>query len=172
VARHDIVSITTRTTVAAAEQLVADTGHSRLPVFDADSGSPLGFVHAKDLLALSAAAAGLHVPLRLVRRMPLVTADRRLENLLVAMRNTGVHVALVVDAGGAGDDGTGGQVAGATGVDGVVAAGAVLGLVTLEDLLEELVGEIVDETDPHTDTATDTGPGGNPGGEPPAGSGA
>ncbi len=131
VERDNIVSVTEATTVAEAEQLVATTGHSRLPVFDVSGSEPLGFVHAKDLLGLSANAGPLALPLRLVRRMPVVASDRSLEELLVGMQGTGVHVALVVDGTGAG--------------------GSVVGLVTLEDLLEELVGDITDETDPFHD---------------------
>jgi CBS domain containing-hemolysin-like protein len=131
VLRDGIVSVTEATTVAEAEQLVATTGHSRLPVFAASGSEPLGFVHAKDLLGLSANAGPMALPLRLVRRMPVVARDRSLEEVLVGMQGTGVHVALVVD--------------------GPDADGSVVGLVTLEDLLEELVGDITDETDPHHD---------------------
>jgi CBS domain containing-hemolysin-like protein len=134
VPRHDIVGVPASVTTAEAEALVATTGHSRLPVLDDDTGEPLGFVHAKDLLALSEAAGGRPLPLRLVRGMPVVPADQPLEELLLAMRSSGVHLALVTDNGNA------------------------VGLVTLEDLLEELVGEIVDETDPdEPDGAGSTG---------------
>jgi CBS domain containing-hemolysin-like protein len=125
---EEVVSVTPSTRVADAERIVADCGHSRLPVLaDHDSGDPglLGFVHAKDLLGLSGAAGGRPLPMRLVRRMPVVSPDRALDELMRAMRHTGVHIAAV-----AGTD------------------GELIGLVTLEDLLEELVGEIEDETDP------------------------
>lgn len=127
VSRDRIVSVTEATTVAEAEQLVATTGHSRLPVFDQSGSEPLGFVHAKDLLGLSANAGPMALPLRLVRRMPVVAQDHSLEEVLLGMQGIGVHVALVV---GSSDD-----------------EGSVVGLVTLEDLLEELVGDITDETD-------------------------
>jgi len=139
VPRPSIQSVTTSTTLADAEALIASSGHSRLPVFDDSSGEPLGFVHAKDLFALSGSVGGLPIPMRLVRRMPLVPCDRPLEELLGVMRRTGVHVALVIDD-----------------------AGAVDGLVTLEDLLEELVGEIIDETD--VDPAHSSGSGSQQGG--------
>jgi CBS domain containing-hemolysin-like protein len=129
-----IVSVPAGVTAGEAEALVASSGHSRLPVVDPDSGEPLGFIHAKDLLALSAAAATRPLPLRLVRRMPVVVPEARCEDLLVGMRRLGVHVAAVV------------------------ANGTVVGLVTLEDLLEELVGEITDESDPDTGEPTGAHP--------------
>lgn len=141
-----IVTITNGTTVAQAEHTIARTGHSRLPVSDATSGEPLGFVHAKDLLALSGSVGSLPVPLRLVRRMPLVGPQVALDELMGTMQRTGVHIALVVTdtsgpvASGGADKPVGRQEAGA-------ASAEVVGLVTLEDLIEELVGDIVDETD-------------------------
>jgi len=115
----EVSAVTTETTVAEAEAVVAASGHSRLPVVEAD-GTPLGFVHAKDLLALSTAAADLRLPLRLVRRVSVVAPEQPLEELLLRMRSTGVHLALVADAGG------------------------LRGLVTLEDLLGELLGDLGD----------------------------
>jgi CBS domain containing-hemolysin-like protein len=128
VPRPEIRSITAATTVAQAEQLVVDSGHSRLPVEGpAGLDDVRGFVHAKDLLTLEVGAADRPVPLRLVRRMLVVPPERSLEDLLLAMRRARVHFALVT-----GDDGT------------------TVGIVTLEDLLEELVGDILDESDaPH-----------------------
>jgi CBS domain containing-hemolysin-like protein len=131
VPRHQIVWVSARATAAEAEGLAARSGHSRLPVLDDDTGEPLGFVHGKDLLALSEAAGPRPLPLRLVRRMPVVPVDGPLEKLLADMRSSGVHVALVLDGTEA------------------------VGLVTLEDLLEELVGEIVDETDHESDHEAD-----------------
>ena len=125
VLRSDIRSITSATTVAQAEQVVVDSGHSRLPVQGpAGLDDVRGFVHAKDLLTLDAVGADRPVPLRLVRRMLVVPRDRSLEDLLLEMRRVRVHFALVSD-----DDGT------------------TAGIVTLEDLLEELVGDILDESD-------------------------
>ena len=125
VPRGRIRSITATTTVAEAEQLVVDTGHSRLPVEGrAGLDDIRGFVHAKDLLTLDPSAAGRAVPLDLVRQMLVVPHDRSLEDLLLAMRRARVHFAVV------------------TGAD-----GTTVGIVTLEDLLEELVGDILDESD-------------------------
>ena len=124
VPRSRIRSITAATTVAEAEALVVDSGHSRLPVQGPGGIDDVrGFVHAKDLL-LGASDAGRPVPRRLVRQMLVVPVDRTLEELLLAMRTARVHFALVTDP-----------------------EGRTAGIVTLEDLLEELVGDILDESD-------------------------
>jgi CBS domain containing-hemolysin-like protein len=128
VPRDHVVTVARRNTVAEIEQVVVRSGHSRLPVVDGDVDVDLvlGFVHAKDLLTLPAAAHDESLPLRMVRRMLVVTRDRSLEDLLLSMRRARIHFAVVVDE----DRRT-------------------VGVVTLEDLLEELVGDILDETDRH-----------------------
>jgi CBS domain containing-hemolysin-like protein len=123
VPRDEVCSIPATTTVAEAEALVVDRGHTRLPVTGPGGLDDVaGFVHAKDLLALAAPAADRPIPLRLVRRMLLVPAEQSLEDLMVTMRRTRIHFALV------------------QGRD-----GETVGIVTLDDLLEELVGDIVEE---------------------------
>jgi CBS domain containing-hemolysin-like protein len=124
VPRDDVVAVSRGQTVAEVEQVVVASGHSRLPVVDADVDAVLGFVHAKDLLTLPPEIHDEPLPLRIVRRMLVVTGDRSLEDLLLSMRRARIHFAVVVD-----DE------------------RRTLGVVTLEDLLEELVGDILDETD-------------------------
>jgi CBS domain containing-hemolysin-like protein len=124
VPRERIVGVSRGARVADVERLVVRSGHSRVPVIDGDVDTVLGFVHAKDLLALPAAAQEQPLPLRIIRRMLLVPRDRSLEDLLLSMRRARIHFAVVVD-----DD------------------RRTVGVVTLEDLLEELVGDILDETD-------------------------
>jgi CBS domain containing-hemolysin-like protein len=125
VPRDRMVTMPAGATVEVVEALAVESGHSRLPVVGDDADRPFGFVHAKDLLSLSAAAYRRAVPDRLIRRMLRVPPERTLGDLMVSMRAARVHVAVVVD-----DD------------------GRTVGLVTLEDLLEELVGDIRDESDP------------------------
>lgn len=118
-----------QTSVAEAERVVVERGHSRLPVAGRDLDDVQGFIHAKDLLVLPPSAAHEPLPSRLVRRMLVVRQDRTLEDLLLTMRRTRVHFALV------------------TTTDSGASVSRTAGLVTLEDLLEELVGDILDETD-------------------------
>jgi CBS domain containing-hemolysin-like protein len=124
VPRSRIVALSADAPVSEIEALLVRSGHSRLPVTRRGLDDVIGFLHAKDLLSISPTARGEPVPRRLLRRLLLVTADRPLEEVLVGMRRSRLHLALVRDRDG-----------------------RTVGLVSLEDLLEEVVGEISDETD-------------------------
>ena len=125
VPRDEICWIGATATARDAEAVVLEQGHSRLPVVGAGGiDDVLGFLHAKDLLQLDQAVFEQPLPPRLRRRMLVVPRERSLEDLLLAMRRSRVHFALVTEA-----DGT------------------TAGIVTLDDLLEELVGDITDEPD-------------------------
>ena len=109
-------------TVADAEAAAVASGHSRLVVIDDDD--VVGFVHAKDLLAVPTEARDRRLPLALIRRVLVLDRATPLDEALVAMRRLRTHVAVVVDE-----------------------ERRMVGLATLEDVLEELVGDIVDESD-------------------------
>lgn len=126
--RPQMASAPRATSVAAIEALVAETGHSRIPIEGKGPLNIIGFVHSKDLLRLPADARDDQVPLEMMRRMLIVSPDQPVRDLMRAMRRARLHVALVQNA----DE-------------------ELLGLVTLEDALEALVGDIRDETDAATD---------------------
>ena len=119
-----LVSVPRGTSVARLEEVVAATGHTRVPVWGSAPDDVLGFVHGKDLLRMPAEARDDPVPLELVRRMRVVAPDHPGRDLLLSMRRSRVHIALVRGP-----------------------VGNTLGIVTLEDVLEALVGDIYDETD-------------------------
>ncbi|MCD9622604.1 hemolysin family protein [Rhabdothermincola salaria] len=133
--RDQVCALPRDTTVAEAEAMVVERAHTRLPLTGPGGlDDVMGFVHAKDLLTLAAPAADRPIPLRLVRRMLVVPVDRSLEDVMLVMRRSRVHFALVQH------------------FDGTTA-----GIVTLDDLLEELVGDLVDgrhERDADTGEAT------------------
>jgi CBS domain containing-hemolysin-like protein len=123
VPRADIVAVAEDT---GAEALISDLGshgHSRLPVFRETLDDIVGFIHIKDLL--NARAAGRPFELKkLLRQVLFVAPSMRVLDLLLQMRLSRQHLALVVDEFG--------------GID---------GLITIEDLVEQIVGEIEDEHD-------------------------
>lgn len=120
----DVVTISRSATVREIEAVVVQSGHSRLPVVDLD-GSVYGWVHSKDLFALSADGWDDPLPDTSIRPLLRLSLSDALEVALVRMQRARSHFALVVDA----DD-------------------TKAGIVTLEDILESVVGDIVDETDP------------------------
>jgi putative hemolysin len=99
-------------------EAVASAGYSRVPLHAGDPGAIVGMVHVIDILK----GGGDRVP---VPRPTAEAADDALcTELLFRMLKTKRHLAVVKDA-----------------------AGATVGIVTLEDLIEELVGDIRDEFD-------------------------
>jgi Mg2+/Co2+ transporter CorC len=104
--------------------------HSRMPIYRETLDDPVGVVHVKDVFRLLAAddkrpASDRPVVLHRLRREALyVPASMRAADLLLRMRTSRIHMALVIDEFGGTD-----------------------GLVTMEDLIEAVVGEIDDEHD-------------------------
>ena len=101
--------------------------HTRFPVAErpGDPESILGYVNFKDLVALLKLSQPHEPSLRsILRPLPSLRDDMLLAACLERLIREHTHIALVRDA-----------------------AGKVVGLITLEDVLEELVGEIQDEYD-------------------------
>ena len=124
VPKDDVVWLPREATPADAEALVVASGHTRLLVAGSGVDDILGFVHAKDLLTISAAARDRPLPLGRVRRMLVLGESTSLDDALLAMQQARIHVAVVTDADG-----------------------ATRGIATLEDVIEALVGDIRDESD-------------------------
>ncbi|MFD5895352.1 hemolysin family protein [Streptomyces sp. NPDC060366] len=102
------------------ESTAATSGFSRLPVTGPE-GEVRGYLHIKDTLGVT--ERDLPLPATALRPVVRVETDTPLDDAMTAMRSAGTHLAAV--AGG---------------------TGAVLGFVTMEDLLEELVGPATSET--------------------------
>lgn len=124
VPRADIVAVEADTPIAEVLALLTKRAHSRLPVYRESLDNVVGMLHIKDLIP-QLANGGENRPLtELTRELPVVAPSIPVLNLLLQMRESRRHMALVVDEFG--------------GID---------GLVTIEDLVEEIVGEIEDEHD-------------------------
>jgi Mg2+/Co2+ transporter CorB len=101
--------------------------HTRLPLYRENPDNIIGVLHAKDLLRAMAQASGSmgQLDIKSLARKPwFVPETRPVREQLNAFLRRRNHFALVVDE-----------------------YGALMGLVTLEDILEEIVGEIDDEYD-------------------------
>lgn len=121
--RADIVAVGADAVLQEVAGIMSKNAHSRLPVYRKTLDDVIGIVHIKDLLPCMGDASGFRLS-KIVRRALFVAPTMRVLDLLLQMRATRIHMALVVDEYG--------------GVD---------GLVTIEDLVEEIVGEIEDEHD-------------------------
>ena len=102
------------------------TPHTRLPLYRGDPDNIVGVLHAKDLLkAIWQADDPSEIDLEEIARPTyFIPETTTLQEQLDAFKLKQEHFALVVDE-----------------------YGAIMGLVTLEDILEEIVGEIEDEHD-------------------------
>jgi CBS domain containing-hemolysin-like protein len=123
VQRVDIVGIEVETPFDEALRIFVDQGHSRLPVYREGLDDVVGMVHVKDVLPYAVDRRPARLA-KLVRKVLFVPPSMPVLDLLLQMRLSRVHMAMVVDEFG--------------GID---------GLVTIEDLIEEIVGEIEDEHD-------------------------
>jgi CBS domain containing-hemolysin-like protein len=112
-------------------EVVRDQGYTRVPVYEGSLEHTVGVLHTKDLFHLYAERRLLVLEdlLRPVIEMP---PDLSVLEALRRFRRRRAHLALVRDT-----------------------ADAVVGLVTLEDVLEEIVGEIEDEHDEPTAAAAE-----------------
>lgn len=100
---------------------------TRIPLWENDPENIIGILHAKDLLRAIHNKDGdfAAVDIRAIMRPPWFTPETTtLPEQLNAFRARREHFALVVDE-----------------------YGALMGLVTLEDIIEEIIGEIEDEQD-------------------------
>jgi CBS domain containing-hemolysin-like protein len=123
VPRVDIIALEAETPIDQAAKSFVEQGHSRMPVYRETLDDVIGMVHIKDVLPYAVDGKPVTLP-KIVRKVLFVAPSMPILDLLLQMRLTRIHLALVVDEFG--------------GVD---------GLVTIEDVIEEIVGEIEDEHD-------------------------
>jgi CBS domain containing-hemolysin-like protein len=121
--RIDIIALDETETIDDALKLIVDKGLSRIPLYNETIDNVVGIVYAKDLLRCI--TENRRPTLQEIARPPyFIPESKRVDELLAELRQSKVHIAIVVDE-----------------------YGGTAGLVTIEDLLEEIVGEIQDEYD-------------------------
>lgn len=128
VPRASIVAAEMNTPPQDIIKVFNEAGHSRLPLYRDTLDEPVGMVHIKDFLRRWTQDGVSNQPafaIQQIRRdLLFVPPSMRAVDLLLKMRVTRIHMALVIDEYGGTD-----------------------GLITIEDLVEEIVGEIRDEHD-------------------------
>jgi CBS domain containing-hemolysin-like protein len=140
--RADIVAVELATPFEAVVAQFTEAEHSRMPIYRETLDDPVGVVHVKDVFRLLSDEAKRPAPgdliLHKLRRDALyVPASMKAADLLLRMRTSRTHMALVIDEFGGTD-----------------------GLVSMEDLIEAVVGEIDDEHDDAAAVAIVARPGG------------
>ena len=116
--RPDIVWLDLEDSAAENRQKMMDSCHSRFPVCQGGLDNVLGVMHVTDLLARTLSGQPLDLTISL-RQPVFVPESTRGLKILELFKQTGIHVALVVDE-----------------------YGVIQGLVTLNDVLVEIVGDV------------------------------
>jgi len=126
-----VIAVSEAASVAEAARRMAESGHSRLPVYsDRVDGIDRVILH-QDLLTATDWSAPVS---SVTREAHFVPETKRVDELLLEMRRRRQRMVIAVDE-----------------------YGGAVGLITVEDLLEEIVGEIEDESDKDTPLVRRTG---------------
>lgn len=123
VPRTRVVALRRGAQADEVQRVILEQGHSRMPVYDGNMDNIVGYVVARDVLAL-AWEKGLILLEDILRPPYKVQETTRAVDLLRDMQRHRTQMAVVVDE-----------------------SGGLAGLVTIEDLIEELVGDIFSEDD-------------------------
>lgn len=103
--------------------LIAESGHSRFPVYKDTIDNVIGVLYVKDLLRTLVRNHEFDIN-TLLRKPFFIPESKRIDELLRELRRRRVHIAVIVDE-----------------------YGGVSGIVCMEDIIEEIVGDIQDEFD-------------------------
>lgn len=113
--RLDIVGVDKNSSVDVIRDTFINTGYSRLPIYDGDLDNIKGVVNLKDF------NKNKNIE-EIIRPVIFVPEHKLISNMLRELQDNKRHIAIIVDE-----------------------FGAVIGMVTLEDIVEEIVGDIWDE---------------------------
>jgi CBS domain containing-hemolysin-like protein len=114
---------------------IAESEHSRFPVYQDTIDHVLGILYVKDVL--KALVRNDPFDIKVLARKPFfVPVSKHIDDLLRELRRRRVHIAVVVDE-----------------------YGGVSGIVCMEDIIEEIIGDIQDEFDHETEDVLQLGEG-------------
>ena len=122
--RVEVVALDSEATGSDLVTAATTSGKSRFPVYGEDADDVVGVVHLREIHSVPHELRA-STPITELMVEPLVVPESiDLDDLLLQLRDSRSHLAVVVDEHGGTD-----------------------GIITLEDILEEIVGEIEDEYD-------------------------
>jgi putative hemolysin len=122
-ARVKVVSIEKETPFKEVIDVILESGHSRIPVYEETFDKILGVLYIKDIIPHINQEENFDW-LPLLRTPFFVPENKKLDDLLKEFQERKIHLAIIVDE-----------------------YGGTSGIITLEDIIEEIVGEISDEFD-------------------------
>ena len=123
VRRDSMAAIRRGASPEEVQRLLLEEGHSRMPIYDETADEVVGYIVARDVLAL-AWEDNLIALDDIIRPVLYVPPSARVSQVLREMQAKRTQLAIVVDE-----------------------HGTAIGLVTIEDVVEELVGEIYGENE-------------------------
>ncbi len=112
-----------RTDVVSVDDIIKESGYSRIPVYKETFDNIIGILYVKDLLQYLEMDNTFEWK-KLVRPAFFVPENKKIDDLLKEFQTKKTHLSVVVDE-----------------------YGGTSGIITLEDVIEEIVGEINDEFD-------------------------
>lgn len=122
VPRTDTVCAHSEMNIKDIIQLIIQSGHSRIPVYQDNVDNVIGTLHAKDLLGYWGTEK---FDVRSILRIPyFIPETKKISEVLKDLRDNKSHMAVVIDE-----------------------YGGTAGILTLEDIIEEIIGEVMDEYD-------------------------
>lgn len=124
--RVDIIAVSTDADFDELINVINESGHSRIPLYEENLDKILGIIYSKDLLPFlkSPELRKTLSPKNIAREALFIPETKMINELLHEFQERNMHVGIVVDE-----------------------YGGTAGLISLEDILEEIVGEIRDEFD-------------------------
>ncbi|MDD6181954.1 MAG: hemolysin family protein [Desulfovibrionaceae bacterium] len=123
--RTDIDCVSVDSDLPDVARCIAESGHSRIPVYQETRDNIVGIVHARDLLRFLLEPDQQNAPVASIMREPFFVPETKgIRELLQEFRSRKLHIAIALDE-----------------------YGGTSGLITIEDVLEEIVGDIEDEHD-------------------------
>ncbi len=124
--RVDITALPVDATLEESLNVITQSGHSRIPVYEESLDNIVGILYAKDLLQfLDVNQPPEKISLKkLSRKAYFIPETKLISELMHEFQEKNIHIGIVVDE-----------------------YGGTSGLISLEDIIEEIVGEIHDEYD-------------------------
>lgn len=121
--RIDVDFISIDTPQEELLQKIAESGHSRFPVYSDSIDNVLGVLYVKDIIKAFSRKEIVDLK-KIIRKAYFVPESKKIDGLLREFKRRHLHIALAVDE-----------------------YGGISGIVCMEDIIEEIVGDIQDEFD-------------------------